>query len=183
MLFVDLSTFPTLSTPRLLLRRITEEDTDRLLLLRSDPEVMRYLDRAPAKSKEEVLALIRKIQGSLTLNEGITWGIALKDNPALIGTIGFWRIIPERYRAEIGYLLDPAFQGKGLMQEAMEAVIRHGFVTLKLHSVEADVNPENAASIRLLEKNNFVKEAYFKEYHYYNGKFLDTVIYTLFSRQ
>jgi ribosomal-protein-alanine N-acetyltransferase len=61
----------------------------------------------------------------------------------------------------------------------MTLVLKYGFEVLKLHSIEANVNPENIASIKLLEKNNFVREAYFRENYFYNGKFLDSAIYSL----
>jgi len=60
----------------------------------------------------------------------------------------------------------------------MEKVLAFGFIELHLHSIEANVNPGNAASIRLLERNHFTREAYFRENFFYNGKFLDTVIYS-----
>ena len=67
------------------------------------------------------------------------------------------------------------------MQEAMAAVLGYGFSAIGLHSVEANVNPDNQASVRLLEKNGFVREAYFKENYYYNGVFKDSVIYSLLT--
>ena len=88
----------------------------------------------------------------------------------------------EHYRAEIGYLLHPDYQQKGIMDEALKAVIKYGFETMQLHSIEANVNPANAASMKLLEKNGFVKEAYFKENYFYNGQFLDSVIYSLLNK-
>ena len=63
----------------------------------------------------------------------------------------------------------------------MAAILKYGFNTLKLHSVEAIVNPDNMQSIRVLEKNNFVKEAHFKENYFHEGKFKDTVIYSLLN--
>jgi ribosomal-protein-alanine N-acetyltransferase len=92
-----------------------------------------------------------------------------------------WNIEKENHRAEIGYALHPAHQGQGLMQEAMTKVLDYGFTQLKLHSVEANVNPDNLTSIKLLEKNNFVREGYFKESFYYNGKYLDAAIYSLLN--
>ena len=65
------------------------------------------------------------------------------------------------------------------MQESIKEVIDYGFNVMKLHSIEANVNPDNAASIRLLERNKFKREAYYKENFYFNGKFLDTAIYSL----
>ena len=67
------------------------------------------------------------------------------------------------------------------MQEAIEAVLDYGFTAMQLHSVEANVNPANEASKKLLDKNNFIQEGYFKENYYYNGEFLDSAVYSLIS--
>lgn len=179
MLTVDFSPFPVLATDRLLLRIISHEDAEPLFALRSDERVMQFLDRPMAKTIEEAHELIGKIELALKENDGITWAIAIRENPAiLVGTIGFWNMMKEHFRAEIGYMLHPDWQGKGLMQEAMEKVLDFGFNSIGLHSVEANVNPGNEFSIRLLERNKFVREAYYKENYYYNGKFLDTMIYS-----
>jgi ribosomal-protein-alanine N-acetyltransferase len=130
---------------------------------------------------QDALDLIKKMADSLTNNDGISWAVTLKDDGKLIGTIGFWRMMKEHYRAEIGYMLHPQFQGKGIMQEAMTIVLDYGFNTMKLHSVEANVNPANTASIKFLERNRFQREAYFKENFYYGGKFLDSAIYSLLN--
>lgn len=107
----------------------------------------------------------------------------MKGTTSIIGTIGYWRMQKEHYRVEIGYILYNGYQGKGIVDEALKALIKYGFQTMQLHSIEANVNPANAASMKLLEKNGFVKEAYFKENYYYNGKFLDSVIYSLVNRE
>ncbi|HET9431170.1 MAG TPA: GNAT family N-acetyltransferase [Chitinophagaceae bacterium] len=182
MLTPDFSIFPTFHTERLLIRRIETKDAEAIYCLRSDQQVMQWLDRPLAQSIDEALHFILKIQAALDSNEGITWGISLKDQPVLIGTIGYWRIIKDHYRAEIGYLLNPKFQGIGIMQEAISSVLNYGFRDMKLHSIEANVNPANLSSIKLLEKNGFVREAWFKENYYYNGKFLDSLIYTKLSQ-
>ncbi|HYV95547.1 MAG TPA: GNAT family N-acetyltransferase [Chitinophagales bacterium] len=181
MLSVSFNPFPLLATERLLLRQVSTEDAEEMFQLRSDPRVMQYIDRPIAASVQDALEFIQKIENSLTNNDGINWGITLKDQRKLIGTIGFWRIMKEHYRAEIGYALLPQFQRKGIMQEAIAIVLDYGFNTMKLHSVEANVNPANTASIKFLEKNRFVREAYFKENYYWNGKFLDSIIYSLLN--
>ena len=178
MLTVNFTPFPVLNTDRLFLRSINHEDAEAIFSIRSDSRVMEYLDRPLAKTIEDAHELIGRIEHSLTEKEGITWAITLKDDPRLIGTIGFWRLMKEHFRAEIGYLLHPRWQGQGLMQEAISKVLEFGFNELRLHSVEANVNRGNHASIRLLERNHFSREAHFKENYYYNGKFLDTVIYS-----
>jgi ribosomal-protein-alanine N-acetyltransferase len=181
MLTVNFTPFPQLVTDRIGLRQISQKDVNAVFSLRSDKRVMQFIDRPIAKTTEDAAELIQKIIDSLTTNDGITWGIALKNDPGLIGTIGFWRIIKEHWRAEIGYLLHPDFQGKGIMQEAMGLVLDYGFKKMNLHSIEANVNPVNAASIKLLERNNFIREAYFKENFCYDGKFLDSAIYSLLA--
>lgn len=143
--------------------------------------MLQFLDRDPAKSIDEARQWMYMINEGIDNNQYIAWAIALKNDPKLIGTITFWNIQPEHYRAEIGYALHTRFQGRGLMQEAMTVVLDYGFNTLKLHSVEANVNPGNAASIKLLERNGFAREAYHRENYYYNGHFLDSAIYSLIN--
>jgi ribosomal-protein-alanine N-acetyltransferase len=132
-------------------------------------------------SLEEASQLINKLLEMEKNNDAFTWAITYKPSSTLIGTICYWNIMKEHFRAEIGYLLHPMEQGKGIMQEALSAVLNYGFELLKLHSVEANVNPNNVSSIKLLERNGFVREAYFKENYYYNNQFLDTAIYSLLT--
>jgi ribosomal-protein-alanine N-acetyltransferase len=179
MLETKFQPFPILTTERLLLREITENDAARILALRSNETVMRYIERPHAKTEADALAYINSISIALQNNNGITWGICFKDDETLLGTIGFWRIEKEHYRAEIGYMLDDAFQRRGIMQDAMNAALDYAFDVMHLHSVEANVNPSNTASIKILEKNNFVHEAHFRENYYYNGKFLDSFTFSL----
>ncbi len=181
MLSLNFKPFPLLDTERLYLREITLNDVPEVFKLRSSEKVMQFIDRPIATKPEDAAELINKIIFSLKENEGITWGITLKSNLKLIGTIGFWKIEKEHYRAEIGYALHPDFHRKGIMQEAMSTVLEHGFKKMNLHSVEANINPENEVSKKLLAKNNFVQEAYFKENYFSNGKFLDSAIYSLIT--
>lgn len=177
-----LQPFPILTTQRLQLRQVEETDAPEIFFLRSDSRILTYLDKAPARSDEEALQFIKMIRGLEAANESVTWGIALQGDARLIGTIGYWRLEKAHYRAEIGYALHPDEHGKGIMQEAMAAVIDYGFKTMNLHSVEANVNPGNTASIRLLERAGFVQEAYFRENYYFDGRFLDSAIFSLLEK-
>jgi ribosomal-protein-alanine N-acetyltransferase len=67
------------------------------------------------------------------------------------------------------------------MHEALKAILDYGFQEMGLHSVEANVNPSNLASIRLLEKNHFIREAYFRENYFYDGRYIDSAIYSLLN--
>ena len=181
MLEISFQPFPIIVTERLILRAIVLEDAAEILALRSDPEVMKYLDRPPANSIADAIEFAQKNIDQLKANEGINWAITLKENPSLIGNICFWKIDKQHHRAEIGYMLNTSQQQKGLMQEALAAVLQYGFNSMHLHSVEANVNPANEASKKILLKNNFVQEAYFRENYYYEGKYLDSAIFSLLA--
>jgi len=178
----NFSPFPIIETERLIMRKVTLDDKDAFFELRTNPIVNRYIDRDPMKSVEEAEELILKIIGSLDNNDAISWTINLKGNDRMIGSIDFWRIDKNHHRAEIGYTLHPDYHHQGIMSEAMDAALEHGFKHMKLHSVEANVNPANAASKKILEKHGFVLEAYFRENYHYNGKFLDSLIYSLLNK-
>jgi len=182
MLEFNFSPFPIIETERLLLDCITDEDVNEVFELRSNPETMKYIPRPLVKDNDGALEHIKMIVDKINSNEGINWGIRLKDNPKLLGIIGFYRLQPENYRAEIGYMILPEFHGKGIVPEAVNRLIKYGFEDLKLHSIEAVIAPENHASERVLQKCGFTKEAHFKESEFYEGKFLDKVIYSLLEK-
>jgi len=143
---------------------------------------MRFIAREPAKAVEEVEVFIGKVNENLKSNEAVMWAIALSAQPStLIGTITLWQIQRDNYRAELGYMLHPDHWGKGLMTEAIYRVTDYGFGMLGLHSIEARADPNNTASIRLLEKTGFIKEGYFREDYFFRGKFLDTAVYSLLA--
>ncbi|MEO8588629.1 MAG: GNAT family protein [Flavobacteriales bacterium] len=182
MLSIHLPTFPILATERMVLRELRPSDVEELLLLRSDPLVMRHVPRPLAKTTEDAASLITLINTTVAANDAVQWAITLKGHDAFIGLIGFWRMEKEHHLAELGYMLARAHWGKGLMSEAIGTVVDFGFNTLGFHKVEAITRPENAASIRALEKNGFVPEAHFKENIFWNGAFLDSLHFGRLAR-
>jgi ribosomal-protein-alanine N-acetyltransferase len=184
MLQFNFSPFPIINTERLHLRRTTLQDDEALLQLRTDDAANKYLDRARPTHLSEMHELLKKIDNGLDSNTAISWAIALKENPdRLIGSISFHKTDAAHHRAEIGYMVMPEHWRKGLVSEAIKAVIAYGFNEMKLHSIEANINPKNEPSRNILLKHDFVKEAYFKENYYYNGKFLDSEIYSLINTE
>ena len=182
MLTINFTPFPELETERLLLRRITTVDVNEIFLLRSNPDTMKYIPRPLILDNEGALEHIAMIDSKLEQNEGINWAITLKGNPKMIGIIGHYRIQPTNYRSEIGYMLLPEYNGRGLISEAVNKVLDFGFNEMQLHSIEGIIDPENHASEKVLQKNGFVKEAHFIEHLYYENRFLDTVIYSLLKK-
>ena len=183
MLAVNFHPFHNLETERLLLRRVNNNDCKEILSLRSNPETMKYIPRPLLKNEEDALAHILMIETKIQNNEGINWAITLKGNPKLIGVIGHYRIQLENYRAEIGYMILPEFNGLGIVTEAVKEVVKYGFEIMKLHSIEAVIDPDNVASANVLEKNGFVKEAHLKENEFHDGRFYDSVIYSLLNKE
>ena len=182
MLTINFHPFQNLETERLLLRRLAITDVVEVLELRGNPETMKFIPRPLAKSNEDALVHIAMINEKIDENIGINWAITLKGNPKLLGIIGHYRIQPENYRAEIGYMLLPEFHSQGIVSEAIKTVVDYGFDVMNLHSIEAVIDPQNFASEKVLQKNGFVKEAHFLENEFAEGKFWDTVIYSLLKK-
>ena len=170
--------YTQLETERIILRRVTMEDVVEIFNLRTNKEAMKFIKKPELKSLDDARDLIK------IMNEEnrIQWGITLKNEKKIIGSIGFHRFIKEHYRAEIGYMLDPTYWNKGIMSEAIAKVIDFGFNKIKLHSIEAIIDPENIASRMTLEKFNFIKEAYFKENFFFEGEFFDSEVYSLLNK-
>ncbi len=148
--------FPNIITERLSLRQLKIEDENEIFVLRSDERVLKYLDIPIAKTIDDARNFIEKINNGIINNEWIYWGITLKNKTKLIGTICIWNISKDGLTADIGYVLHPDFQGRGIMREALIKVINYGFEIMKLKSIDADVDPNNFKSIKLLEKNGFL---------------------------
>jgi [ribosomal protein S5]-alanine N-acetyltransferase len=183
MLEVIFLPFPILRTERLLLRQVDANDADTILALRSNEEVMKYIPRPYLKNKEEALELIAMFDDKIENGIGINWGIAFLDDPEkIIGIIGHYRMKPEHYRAEVGYMIFPEYNGMGIVSEALKKVVEYGFNEMKLHSIEAILDPKNRGSEKVLLKNGFVKEGHFIENEYYEGRFLDSMVYSLLNK-
>jgi ribosomal-protein-alanine N-acetyltransferase len=182
MLQLNFEPFPNLETSRLFLRRVTATDVKEILELRSNTETMKYIPRPLLKTTEDALEHIANIDAKIKTQEGINWAITIKGNSKLIGLLGHYRIQLENHRAEVGYMLLPQFHGKGIISEALKKVVSYGFEEMKLHSIEAVIDSSNLASEKVLQKSGFIKEAHLRENVIYEGRFLDTVIYTLLNK-
>jgi len=178
---LNFSPFPTLHTERLTLRKMTPGDADELLRLRSDERVIEHLGFLKMTTREQALRYIEKMKSGQQNNEFLNWVVSSNDDLKFLGTVVIWNISTENHRAETGYMLHHEFQGKGYMNEAMKQVIKFGFNTIGLHSIEAIVSPENKASVQLLSRLDFVKEAHFKESVFSDGRYSDSAVYSLLS--
>ena len=164
--------FPDITTERLVLRNLSLEDENEILFLRSDERILKYLDIPISKTVDDARNFINKINDGILNNQWIYWGITFNNETKLIGTICLWNFSKDNFSAFIGYVLHPDFQGRGIMQDAFIEILNFGFRTLKLKSIEADVDPDNYKSIQLLKKNNFILKEQSEK----------TLIYTLINK-
>lgn len=147
-----------LETERLVLKSINENHAEDILKIRSNAEINKFLKRIPPQTNYEALSFILTIKQRVENNETIFWGISLKNQPNLIGTICLWNFSEDRKTAEVGYELLPNYHRKGIMSEALKAVLNFGFNELYLNEILAFTNKFNENSKSLLLKNNFTLE-------------------------
>ncbi len=149
------SPFPILQTNRLQLRQLEKNDSAEVKFLRSDELVNTYVKRPKTNTIEEAIHFINKINTGIEQGDWVFWGITIKGNPKLIGTICLWNFSEDKKNAEIGYDLHTSFHKKGIMNEALTCILDYGFTTLQLHTIEAYTHQNNEASKNLLIRNNF----------------------------
>ena len=156
---LNFTPFPVLTTERLTLRCLELSDDQQLFMLRSNKTVNKYIVRTIQKNIKEIRTFISEINNGINNNEWIYWVITLKESPKLIGTICYWNFSSKKTVAEIGYELDPAFQGKGIMSEAIKKIVEFGFQEIELDAIEAYTHKKNNNSTKLLQKYNFKRDA------------------------
>ena len=180
---MNADTLPIITTPRVVLRWISEDDIDGLYDVFSDPRVMRYWSSGPLANREAAAALQREIAAGNESNSMFKWGLALRDSNVVIGTSTLFNLNLDNGRAELGYAMGSAYWGKGYMNEALKALVSHAFGVMNLRRLEADVDPRNAASIRTLERLGFQREGFLRERWHVMGEIQDALFYGLLRRE
>lgn len=145
------TSFPVLKTQRLTLRQLSTNDEAPIFTLRSDPKINQYLDRPPCATMDDARQFIHKIIESGALY----WVITVMGDDTLVGTICLFGISEDNSSCEIGYELLMAFQGKGIMQEALAAVLQYARQAIGVRTIAAFMHPANQRSASLLLKCGF----------------------------
>ena len=146
------SEMPTLTTERLLLRRMTVGDCYDMYEYARDPSVTKYLTWSPHPDLEYTKEYLQYISNHYRMGDFYDWAVILRSENKMIGTCGFTRFHTANNGAEIGYVLNPAYWGRGIACEAAREVVRFGFCELGLHRIEAKYMEGNEASRRVMEK-------------------------------
>ncbi|MEA5592793.1 GNAT family protein [Rivularia sp. UHCC 0363] len=177
-----LSQFPELETENLLLRQVNQSDAEAVFQHFSDKEVLKYHNLEAFTNIEQAENLIASFYERFHNQQMIRWGITKKEDNILIGTCGYnW--LQKSFQAEIGYELSQAYWRRGIMTEALSAMIKFGSEKMELNRIAATVMLENTASMKLLEKLGFVEEGILKEYGFWKGEFHDLKMFALLRKE
>lgn len=174
---LDFSTFPTLNTKRLLLRKLELQDDKLIFAYQSNKDNFQFVDMPVYTTIVEAQNYIKKMNKGVESNKWIIWAIADIKTDKILGTISIWNISPEESKAELGFGLFPGNLGKGIMSEALNKIVEYGFQRMGLKTIEAYTNKVNLKSRTLLERNDFTKISSFLETETSNGLPMEMVIY------
>jgi ribosomal-protein-alanine N-acetyltransferase len=147
-----------IETDRLILKEINESHVEDILKIRSNETINQFVKRNSPKTNYDALQFILTIKERTQSGQTLYLGITYKNQPNLIGTICLWNFSEDRKTAEVGYELLPDYHRKGIMSEALTAVLDYGFNKLHLQEILAITHKLNENSKGLLLKHNFVLE-------------------------
>ena len=171
-----------IDTPRLTLRALIPLDSEALFSIFSDPDVMRYWNTPPWTSVVDAEKFIAEHRSAMLSDEWITLGIYSNDDGTLLGKCMLFHYDRESRRAEIGFGIARSAWGKGYIQEAASALIDYAINTMQLRRIEAEIDPENIASGKTLERLGFVQEGLLRQRWQINGVVSDSALYGLLAK-
>ena len=171
--------FAPISTPRLLIRKLTISDAEDIYGVSSNPNVSKYVLWDTHRSIMDSRAMIRAHLRSYRNEEPASLAIELKETGKVIGTIGFLWIDREHNSAEIGYSLGEAHWNNGYMTEALRAMLAFGFDKLYLNRIEACFDVHNTASGRVMEKAGMQREGILRKKLYNKGRYIDVEMWSI----
>jgi RimJ/RimL family protein N-acetyltransferase len=174
----NIPTEPTLTGARVQLRPLRATDADDLFAVHSDPRVMRYWSHAPWTDREQGAARIAQLARDRANAEFYTWANTLADD-RLIGTVSLFAVNRGQRRGEIGYALAASQWGHGYASEGVHLAVAHAFGVIGLERLEADIDPRNAASCRLVERVGFQREGLLRQRWRVADEVTDSAIYGL----
>lgn len=169
--------YPILETERLLLRQLTINDSQDLFEYFSQDKVMEYYDLETFTTIEDAETVIQHFNKEFEEGKGFRWAIELKSEKKVIGTCGYHNWFHEHFKAEIGYELNPKFWRKSYMKEVILPILTFGFEIMRLHRVEAFIDPANISSEKLLLSCGFNEEGRMRDFFFEKGKFVDAKIF------
>ncbi len=176
------SYMPTLETPRLRIRRLTMQDAADIYRYSRDAEVARHVLWDAHRTIGDSRAYLRYMLRRYRQHDPASWGIEWKETGRVIGTIGFMWIQNDNSAAEVGYSLARDFWNRGIMTEALKAVIDYGFGRLNLNRIEAQHETTNPASGAVMRKCGMAREGTLRQRLYNKGRYVDVDLYAILRK-
>lgn len=170
-----------LNTQRLKLRQPDKHDFDGMFGMLSDAETVKYWSKDAINDPDRALLKHKEDLSSDANGDSISWAVCFKKDNQMIGRCVFFNLDKDNHRAEIGFILNRQYWRQGIMREALEAAIGFAFGPMQLHRIEADVDPDNAGSLALLESLGFKREGFFPERWFISGKWMHSVMLGLLN--
>lgn len=172
--------FPHLQSARLELREIVPADAPALFAIHSDVDAMRWFGTDPLSDITQAEKLVETFASwRKTPNPGTRWAIVERGGHQLLGTCGLFKWNRAWRSCTLGYELGRSARGKGFMHEALSSVLAWGFEHMALNRIEAQIHPENDASIRLATRLSFVPEGRLREAGFWLGAYRDLIQFSL----
>ena len=173
--------FPTIESQRIILRELIESDVTSLYEVYSNEKAMRHWDSMPHSDVSITLKALHRMVELWYLQQGVSWGVVIKDSQKLIGqcSLHSWNI--EQKEAQLGYIINPQYWGNGYGSEVLKIIVNFGLNQLCLNTIIAEIDPNNLTSAAILEKHGFSVSEHRKNDLIVNGIYHDTNIYTLHS--
>jgi [ribosomal protein S5]-alanine N-acetyltransferase len=175
--------FPVLETDRLLLRELIENDAADIFEYASDKEITEFVIWETHNSKQDSLEFIKFTQEQFVKKRSIVWGIELKSGKNIVGTISFVNIYSSHKCGEIGYVLSKKNWNKGIVTEAMNAIINYGFETMDLNRIEAHCEEANIGSWKVMEKAGMKFEGVLREKIFLKERFRSMKMYSVLKSE
>ncbi len=176
-------TTPLLSTDRLRLRPVSDDDHDELFALHSDPLVMRYWDSPRWRTLDQAHAFVEASEQIAREGTGVRVAAERTRDGAFLGWCSLRRWNPQYASAALGYCFARDAWGQGYATEAAGELLRWAFDQLDLRRVQAEVDTRNVASARVLERLGFVREGTLREDCVVDGDVSDSFVYGLLRRE
>lgn len=170
---------PVIETKRLVIRLIEASDMPALFALNSDEEVVRYTPHQPWKTPADGEAWFSRVTANHGKGDALQFVIVLRDGGRPIGTMVLFHFNEPVGSGEVGYSLMREHWGKGLATEALAAFVEFGFGACAFRRLEAQIDPRNAASAKVLEKTGFAQEGHQRRNCFAKGELSDTGLYGL----
>lgn len=172
---------PILETGRVRLRPIVPDDAEDLFEVFGDPLVTRYWSSPAARDVAEMRTRLEAGIARVPTGDLMEWAITEPGSDRALGTCALAEPSREHRRCEVGYALARSAAGRGLARAAVTCIVDHAFDVLRCWRVEADVDPRNEPSIRLLERLGFRREGVLRARWHIHGEIADSLYFAMLA--